>query len=330
MSKIKLTLTLCLIVILSACTSLYKLGSQIPGIDRIFYPQSNAEIGPVKTLEDEIVAQAPEPPELTKEQATVYAQEPTKQTTQSHEDNSEKTQSNISTTTRTDINAKTPAPTQVVKQTITTEKLASIEGRVKLLDATGEISPEGVIVQIRRVDGIALERRNQVPTSAHEIDMKDKVYLPANLVVNAGEELSFLNKDNIQHNVFSSSGKNAFDLGTYGAGLKRSVRFQEEGIVKVYCNIHPDMATYVAVDDGGISQVIDESATFSFSDLPLTEYEIRVWSIRGEMTRRVRLDDEATQLLLELDTSGYQAPTRANKFGKAYQQSTGQLDGEYF
>ena len=67
--------------------------------------------------------------------------------------------------------------------------------------------------------------------------------------------VDFPNVDPIYHNVFSVSGGNRFDLGLYRSGSSKSQKFDETGLVRVYCNIHPQMVGFVMVVDSDFAAV---------------------------------------------------------------------------
>ena len=64
---------------------------------------------------------------------------------------------------------------------------------------------------------------------AAEITTADKAFSPHVLVVPVGSTVSFPNHDPFNHNVFSLSDEQPFDLGLYGRGETRSVRFTRAG-----------------------------------------------------------------------------------------------------
>jgi hypothetical protein len=82
------------------------------------------------------------------------------------------------------------------------------------------------------------------------------------------------------------------------------------------------MATYVAVDDEGMSKVLeDDQGSFEFETLPAGEYELSLWSIRGKQTQSLTISEgQTTRLNIRFDTSDYQAPKRVDKFGKQYKK----------
>jgi plastocyanin len=68
-----------------------------------------------------------------------------------------------------------------------------------------------------------------------------------NVVIKAGETLTFLNDDTVPHNVASLSKGNEFDLGAQRPGASTDVTFTEAGEVQVFCAIHPRMKLTVKV-----------------------------------------------------------------------------------
>ena len=81
----------------------------------------------------------------------------------------------------------------------------------------------------------------------HTIRQKGKVFSESEITVKRGDELLFLNEDNIGHNVLSITAGNRFDLGLLNPGELRPVKFDSVGDVKVICAIHPTMKMTVKV-----------------------------------------------------------------------------------
>ncbi len=81
----------------------------------------------------------------------------------------------------------------------------------------------------------------------HTIRQKGKVFSESEITVKRGDELLFLNDDNIAHNVLSITAGNRFDLGLLNPGELRPVKFDSVGDVKVVCAIHPTMKMTVKV-----------------------------------------------------------------------------------
>lgn len=302
-------------VFLTSCATLYNVGSSIPGLDRLFHENSKAEVGPVTNLDGEVVPGTEENSDTLEIPVT-----PDVANTLPERQKASETEITDTQTTKPSLEpspVKHP-PHKSLAPIAPSRSLGKITGSVTLLANKQTISSEGLIVRLRRIDGKPIN--SSLRNVSHELDMQDKTYKPGQLVINKGDTVQFINRDNIQHNVFSSSSQNAFDLGTFGGGLARSVKLNEEGIVKVYCNIHPNMATYVAVDDVSWSKIIeDNDGFFMFEGLPDAEYQLTIWSIRGEKTQLVSLTKgEQKHLTLEFDTSRYVAQPHSNKFGEQY------------
>ena len=81
------------------------------------------------------------------------------------------------------------------------------------------------------------------------VTMKGKSFVPRVTVIPVGGTVDFPNDDPILHNVFSVSGENRFDLDLYKRPKSGSRTFERPGLVRVYCNIHPQMTAVVMVRD---------------------------------------------------------------------------------
>jgi plastocyanin len=155
-----------------------------------------------------------------------------------------------------------------------------------------------------------------------EIGTADKALSPHVLVVPVGSTVSFPNHDPFNHNVFSLSEENPFDLGLYGRGEGRSVKFSRPGIVRVYCNVHAQMSAIVVVRDNPYVTQPGSDGTFSLPSVPAGSYLLHVWHERApEVTRQLRVPPAGLRnLALELDARGYQFKPHLNKFGQPYAQ----------
>ncbi|HZX97841.1 MAG TPA: carboxypeptidase regulatory-like domain-containing protein [Myxococcales bacterium] len=119
-----------------------------------------------------------------------------------------------------------------------------------------------------------------------EVAQHDSQFEPRATWVHAGDSVDFVNRDNIYHNVFSSTDGSRFDLGLYRGGLKKTVQLQTPGEVDVYCNIHPEMRAKVLVLPPGARAVqVGADATFKMDDLPPGIYTLVAWSAVHEPGR---------------------------------------------
>ena len=134
--------------------------------------------------------------------------------------------------------------------------------------------------------------------------------------------MAFPNHDPFNHNVFSLSPEARFDLGLYGRGESKSTVLSRAGIVRVYCNVHPNMSAIVVVRDNPFYTQAAADGSFTIKDVPPGTYVLHAWHERGgETTRQITvpatgLDNAAVQL----DARGYRFVQHLNKFGQPYTQ----------
>jgi len=130
-----------------------------------------------------------------------------------------------------------------------------------------------------------------------QMEQKNESFLPHILPIVKGSTVVFPNSDPIYHNVFSLSKPASFDLGRYPRGASRSVRFDEPGVVKVFCHIHSDMSAVILVLDNPYFTTPDAEGSFRFPDLPSGTYTITAWHERARPIRRevlIRAGQETT------------------------------------
>ena len=86
-----------------------------------------------------------------------------------------------------------------------------------------------------------------VNAASFMVEQKDKAFSKSALKVKVGDKIEFKNLDPFNHNIFSLSDTQLFDLGSYPKGESRTVTFEKPGIVEIECAIHPAMKLSVEV-----------------------------------------------------------------------------------
>lgn len=207
----------------------------------------------------------------------------------------------------------------------------SISGSVSLLGKNGEtLPPEGVIINLEPIAPLGADTTSGQPAQYH-IDMRNKAYSPKLLTVKQNDVVFFSNKDKIKHNTFSSSGENTFDLGTFGSGITQNAKLVAPGIVKVYCNIHPEMATFISVSAHNYSFITQADGKFVIKDLPPGRYTLSAWHIRGEVQQSVDLTkDSLSNLVVTIDTSTFVPVPHKNKYGENYKVKPALFNDEFY
>ncbi len=195
----------------------------------------------------------------------------------------------------------TPLPGEIqVKVTVTAPDRKVVPGAMAVLWIPGSKAPK--------------------PPANLKIASKDKRFDPRITAVPQGATVDFPNYDKIFHNAFSLSEKAKFDLGLYRNGASKPVTFSQPGLVKVYCNIHPQMAALVLVVDGELYGLAGPDGTAVLQNLRPGRYAVKVWEERGgEWSGTADVaSGKATTLTVALDGSTFKDAPHKNKYGKDY------------
>jgi plastocyanin len=81
------------------------------------------------------------------------------------------------------------------------------------------------------------------------IRQQGRMFSIDSVTIKAGGSLTFLNDDNVPHNIASISKGNEFNLGSQRPGASTDVTFTAAGEAQVFCAIHPRMKLTVKISD---------------------------------------------------------------------------------
>ncbi len=109
------------------------------------------------------------------------------------------------------------------------------------------------------------------------MDQQGMKFIPNVLPVLVGTPVNFPNNDNTWHNVFSPSEDKRFDLGLYPPGENRSVTFNKAGVVRILCNVHPNMEAHIVVKEHPFFTVPNTQGNYRIPALPLGKYTLEFW-----------------------------------------------------
>ena len=183
----------------------------------------------------------------------------------------------------------------------------AIRGRVELRQAGSEPDPRLNVADLGMHAGhTPAPRRRAVvyldpaPRAAFDVsdiprarmDQRNESFVPHVLAIVAGTTVDFPNSDPTYHNVFSLSKPRRFDLGRYAAGRSKSVRFDQPGIVRVFCDIHSHMSAFILVFSHRYFAVTDDDGRYRIDNVPPGTYPVVAWhEALPSDTRRVSVPE---------------------------------------
>jgi len=140
------------------------------------------------------------------------------------------------------------------------------------------------------------------------IDQIKRTFVPKVTILQTGTAVTFPNKDNIEHDVYSFSPAKTFELKLYSGVPAHPVVFDKPGLVTLGCNIHDQMIAYVLVVDTSFFAKSDAHGIARIEGLPPGDYDIKAWHYQlpdgaAQPTRRVTISADQT-IKLPLDVAG--------------------------
>ncbi len=198
---------------------------------------------------------------------------------------------------------------------------APVRGRIVILEKDNKPSTDlGDAVVF--LEGLG----DPAPAARFDVTISDKTFAPHVLVVPVGSTVAFPNHDPFDHNVFSVSEGNSFDLGLYGRGEGKSVTLQHPGLVRVFCNVHPRMVALVLVMGTHHYAQPGADGSFTINGVGPGSYRLHVWHERAptEVVKEVTVGAAGvSDLVVTLNARGFRWQPHKNKFGKDYPTNAG-------
>jgi plastocyanin len=181
---------------------------------------------------------------------------------------------------------------------------AAVTGRV--LDAHGKGVPDAVV--------FVQAPAGEPASAAHaaKMDQVDKTFVPGVLPIVVGTRVTFPNRDQIHHHVYSFSRTKSFELPLYKGTDAEPVLFDKPGVVKVACNIHDWMSAIILVLPTTHFAVTDANGAFTLSGLPDGAYQLAAWHERSRLkvettAQPVRIGGEPTPVTFTLPLNAARA-----------------------
>jgi len=210
---------------------------------------------------------------------------------------------------------------------------ATVSGRVELVlshdpNVRKHRDYSGVVVWLEPLSGAPII---SVKARTAQMIQKNKTFLPHVLPILVGTTVNFPNYDPIFHNAFSNYDGQVFDIGLYAPGTSRAIAFHREGVVRVFCNIHPSMSAVIVALKSPYFTATDQMGGFEIADVPSGSYRLHVFHERATeqtldaLTRVVEVSGGQLQLSpISVSESGYLQLPHKNKYGAEYRLSPDQ------
>lgn len=124
--------------------------------------------------------------------------------------------------------------------------------------------------------------KSQMPgeTQTAVMVQKDKQFIPYVLPVRTGTTVSFPNKDNLLHHVYSFAKTKGFEIKLYAGTPVNPLVFDQPGVVPLGCNIHDWMLAYIYVTDAPYFATSDEAGKVNIDVVATGQYRAQIWHPR--------------------------------------------------
>ena len=106
---------------------------------------------------------------------------------------------------------------------------------------------------------------------------RERTIIPHTSVAQVGQLVEFPNEDDVYHNLFALSPGNRFSLGRYAPGVTETNRFQNPGVVQLFCDIHAEMAGVILVVSTPYVTRVQPGGRYRLGDVPAGAYRAIAW-----------------------------------------------------
>lgn len=122
-------------------------------------------------------------------------------------------------------------------------------------------------------------KKFDTPKMKQTIDQRGCMYTPHIFGMMVNQPLEIINSDPTLHNIHALPKSNPqFNIAQPKLGMKTTKSFSKpEVMVKIKCDVHSWMASYVGILDHPFYAVSDEKGIYEIKNLPPGDYEIEAW-----------------------------------------------------
>ncbi len=178
------------------------------------------------------------------------------------------------------------APASSTKTDVETR--GSLSGSFRCLQrlkTRGDTSQKDVVLYLT-----SKEAKSHSPASTPSVVAQEKLrFEPHAIPVLRGSRVSFVNKDSVKHNVYTSADCCSID-SEMDTGESSEFTFDEAGVVSIVCRLHPEMSCWIIVLDEpwfthvqlekGKTEAGDRvyQSTYEITNVPAGAYTLTFWN----------------------------------------------------
>ncbi|HEV8202536.1 MAG TPA: carboxypeptidase regulatory-like domain-containing protein [Candidatus Polarisedimenticolia bacterium] len=141
-------------------------------------------------------------------------------------------------------------------------------------------------VWVRVVSGLG-DRAFSPPAEPVALDQHGCTFTPHAVTAQTGQTIAFHNGDTVAHNVHALPKTNAgFNMTVPPNGKPSEKSFAKPEPVRVKCDIHPWMGSWVFVNDTPFQALTGTDGRYEIKGLPAGTYEVEAWHERLGTTKQ--------------------------------------------
>ena len=185
-------------------------------------------------------------------------------------------------------------------------------------DQHGQVLPNAV-VEIKHLS--PSKPASNLPTAV--MDQVDKQFSPELLIVQQGQYVDFPNSDNIRHHVYSFSKAKPFQLKLYSGQPEAPIKFDQQGVVVLGCNIHDSMVGYI--------YVAHSEQVYTSNEQGRIELQVDSFPVQASVWHSLQTAPLDNKKLFNIEstspssiTINTSTPAPRNTFGSQFREGNGQ------
>ena len=191
-----------------------------------------------------------------------------------------------------------PATEQKTLPVTTDQYVCGKEKDAEDLVLSADKGIRNAVVWLKSVPPGATRQTSSAPVP---LDQKQCAFTPRVIVVPVGGTVDFLNNDRLLHNIHSQSKGNPTFNRTQPKGRAIPITFSKPEIIRIDCDLHPWMRSWVVVAEHPFYAVTGASGEFALGSLPPGPYTLTVWQeTLGMVTKEVTLGEADASVVIEM------------------------------